>query len=370
LKDKSYYIFIPIILLVLSLPSIGFSEVISSEGKYCGNYQGDLKNKKKIDMFREQVRKKAIYSGLLNTTNKLTYKTSNDCLDIVYNIIVQDLSVISHTENKRKICDTVRFSINTYILDNLLSLSMCNTISPSKWLVDIEEIISPLNYNGIINIGFVIQSYISNIKGMNCDLIEMEEENDLFEYLSAGINRYRYIDRKHISKVLEEHKLQMTGLTDSENINVGKILNLDIIVLRLIYNEMRITKVMRVDTGEVLLFKTYHTNQDEGWIYYGKNDGGEYYYDSNVLSLDNDIIRVWKKVIINKKSKLYNGYNELDNMTGLDEYNCKYRTVSSIIVYSRDKKGNILQEDKFDTREYRQVIPGTMDNIILNKICH
>jgi hypothetical protein len=60
-----------------------------------------------------------------------------------------------------------------------------------------------------------------------------------------------------LSKVLEEQKLSSSDITDSDSVKLGKILNLDIIVLRLIYKDNKVTKVLKVDTGEVLLFKTY-----------------------------------------------------------------------------------------------------------------
>ena len=76
-------------------------------------------------------------------------------------------------------------------------------------------------------------------------------------------DKYKVVDRRHMTKILEEQKLSSSGLTDSETVKLGKLLNLDIIVLRMIYEESKVTKVLKVDTGEVLLFQTYDEGKKE-----------------------------------------------------------------------------------------------------------
>ena len=110
------------------------------------------------------------------------------------------------------------------------------------------------------------------------------------------MNRLKLVDRKHLKTILEEQKLSTTGLTESDTARLGKLLNLDIIVLRLIYENSKVTKVLKVDTGEVLLFKTYETDKEtkkEGWVLYGETSDGEWYYDnSSIMKVSPNIIRV------------------------------------------------------------------------------
>jgi hypothetical protein len=50
----------------------------------------------------------------------------------------------------------------------------------------------------------------------------------------------------------------MSGISNNDTIRIGKILNLDIVVLRIFYDDgKRTTRVLKVDTGEVLFVKTY-----------------------------------------------------------------------------------------------------------------
>ena len=115
-------------------------------------------------------------------------------------------------------------------------------------------------------------------------------------------DKYKYLDRRHLNKVLEEQKLSSSGLTDSDTVKIGKLLNLDIIVLRLIYNDRLLTKVIKVDTGEVLLFKTFEKRTLDNWVKYGEDkDNNLYFHDiykhinicdaSNLKAFYFDIIR-------------------------------------------------------------------------------
>jgi len=67
---------------------------------------------------------------------------------------------------------------------------------------------------------------------------------------------------------------------------------------------------LKVDTGEVLLFKTYETYKEtkkEGWVLYGETSDGEWYYNnSSIMKVSPNIIRVWDKLIYSKGWKEIN----------------------------------------------------------------
>lgn len=62
-------------------------------------------------------------------------------------------------------------------------------------------------------------------------------------------NKVKVVDRRHLSKVLEEQKLSSSGITDSETVKLGKILNLDIMLLEHIYDDLTTQKLLKIDTG-------------------------------------------------------------------------------------------------------------------------
>jgi len=118
-----------------------------------------------------------------------------------------------------------------------------------------------------ITVGILIETKIANLGEHDRDNIESKEESQfhkIIELINLGYFelgkrgfKYKVVDRRHLKNILEEQKLSTSGITDSETVKLGKILNLDIIVLRLIYEKSQVTKVLKVDNGEVLLFKTY-----------------------------------------------------------------------------------------------------------------
>lgn len=123
------------------------------------------------------------------------------------------------------------------------------TKSPS-WDDEINNVLS--KKNGKINIGLIIDIKINELDEYKRDQLENDEENQFFVMIEKNKGKYKVTGRKHLLKVLEEQ-----GITSSETVRLGKAINLDVIVYREIYEASKMTKVLKVDTGEVLLFKTY-----------------------------------------------------------------------------------------------------------------
>ena len=219
--------------------------------------------------------------------------------------------------------------------------------------------------------------------------LENQQENEFFNMTEGDKGKYRVIDRRHLKNILEEQKLSMTGLTDSDTVKLGKILNLDIIVLRLIYEGSQVTKVLKVDTGEVLLFKTYDTKKEtkeEGWISQGKTEDGDFYYDNrSIMKVSPNIIRVWSKFIFSKgwieKNKDFiqnlkklipqSDYNKLHHRTTLYEIDCLKNTYQNIqyVDYNDDEKSLFDFRGYMVDKEIYQIIPDTILDKLRRKVC-
>lgn len=250
-------------IIILSFPSICFSELKTVQGEYCDVYLGDMKNKKELEEFRETVKTKSIKNGLRKLEDKrLNFGLFNDdkCVHHIISQYLEKVVVLNHTEKDRKICETVKITSDPEVLGKYLSLNSCDDWSDlpvKQWFDDVKYILKKTN--GKINIGLIIETKIPDIEVSRREQLENEEEQLFFKMTERNKDKYKLVDRRHLSKVLEEQKLSSSGITDSQTLKLGKLLNLDIIVLRLIYDNSRVTKVLKVDTGEVLLFKTYKT---------------------------------------------------------------------------------------------------------------
>ena len=268
--NKSNYLLTSLTIIILLFPSICFSELKTVEGEYCDVYLGDMKNKKEMESFRNTVRKGSIENGLHKHTDLLKLLVTEKCFTYTISNYLEKVVVVSHTEKERKICDKVRITldpevINTYLNQNICKVSAEDYLYYGSWSNDIDNVLTKKSEK--INIGLIIEHKIKDLEGNKKDQLEDEEGYQFFGMIERNKYKYNFVDRRHLKNILEEQKLSMTGLTDNETVKLGKLLNLDIIVLRVWYDGSITTKVLKVDTGEVLLFKTYQTvRKDELWI--------------------------------------------------------------------------------------------------------
>jgi hypothetical protein len=252
---KSYLYLILFTIIIISFPSICFSELKTVENEFCQIYLGDINDKKGLDEFRKSVKQMSLYGGLYKIVTTKYGVIRNRCLDDIITKYLDKLKIANHTEKGRNICYKMRMTFNKELIETYLSSKNCFDDGLS-WEDDIDDLFTDVK-NNKINIGFIVENKIPELEGQKKEQSENQEERWFFHMIERSRNKYRLVDRKHIKTILEEQKFSMSGLTDTETVNVGKILNLDVIVLRMIYENNQVTKVLKVDTGEVLLFKTY-----------------------------------------------------------------------------------------------------------------
>ncbi len=287
MKNKFYPPFILLIIIIILFPSIGFSELKTVEGEYCDSYLGSMKDKKELEDFRKAVRTKSIENGLfklITPTNSGLYlltqtldgQFTDKCISHVISNYLEKVVIVSHTEKRRKICDKVRITLDPEVTKKYLNQEVCeikeaDIWGTDIWVWDVEKVLIGIMIDNSrvgkketekINMGLIIETRILDLDGYKKEQLENEQEKQFFTMTARDKDKYKFIDRRHLKTILEEQKLSSSGITDSETVKLGKILNLDIIVLRLIYENSKVTKVLKVDTGEILLFKTYETYKD------------------------------------------------------------------------------------------------------------
>jgi hypothetical protein len=385
MRNKLYLPFI-LLMIVISFPSICFSELKTVEGEYCEIYLGDMKNKKELEEVRKSVKKNSIINGIEKLDEHYKNSITDKCVSHIVNQYLEKIVVISHTEKGRKICDKVKITLDPEVISKYLWSNGCSFIQWIElipiWSSDINDVLTMKNDK--INIGLIIETKIKDLDGNKRETTENEEESQFHSMIENNRGKYKVVDRRHLSKVLDEQKLSITGLTDSETVKFGKILNLDIIVLRLIYEKSRVTKVLKVETGEVLLFRTYETEKGtkDGWILYGTSGNDDYcYYHNSVTNVSPNVIRVWDKIKLSKVGKdktieirrksyppVY-GYDKLDNTTYFKELDCRNNTTMLIRMVDYDDQGGILKDIDNINPNIQQILPDTMVHTLLRTVC-
>jgi hypothetical protein len=118
------------------------------------------------------------------------------------------------------------------------------------------------------------------------------------------------------------------------------------------------------------------------WIYYGKTDIADHYYDKKSMTyVSPKVIKVWKKEIYSKFGKDHviqsrkkdkqpiDGYNKLDFTTTLVEVDCMNNTRKSIKTIDYDDQGEILEDTDFQHPSIRQSIPESIGESLLREVC-
>jgi len=236
MKNKIQLLFILLTIIIFSFPSICFSESKTVEGNHCEIYLGDMKNKDDLEKFRKSVGTESIRNGLthlmgLHPTSGFEIHIKYECLDRIISQYLEKVVVVSHTEEGRHMCDKVKITFDPEVVDKYLSQENC--ILPNSWFEDIDFVLKKKTDK--INIGLIVETKIPDVEGSKREQLENEEEEEFFYMMRSGTSqdKYKVIDRRYLSKVLEEQKLSSSGITDNETVKLGKILNLDIIVLRM-----------------------------------------------------------------------------------------------------------------------------------------
>jgi acyl carrier protein len=249
----------------------------------------------------------------------------------------------------------------------------------TSWHEDINDVLTMKNDK--MNIGLIIETKISELDEYLREQLENEEENQFFSMIEKYKDKYKVTGRRHLIKVLEEH-----GITGSETGILHKISNLDVIVIREIYNGSKMTKVLKVDTGEVLLFKTYEKEKypGEGWVLFATSQyGGHIHYDKlSMKTIRPNVVKVWikenvsidfKNGIINdrrKENKPIGGWDSLDHVMYLLEVDCKEDVVYVFKYKVLNNEGGILESYNFPDPKIQPRIPnGDTFDLTFTKVC-
>jgi hypothetical protein len=139
---------------------------------------------------------------------------------------------------------------------------------------------------------------------------------------------------------------------------------------------------LKVDTGEVLLFKTYKTEKEEGWIYYAETDDGDWYYDNRSMThVSPNVIKVWKKLNFSKSGKedeiqsrkknkeSIDGYDKLNHQIILSEVDCINNTQKKIKMVDYDDQGKVLEDYEYSDPDIRQIIPESIGDSLRREVC-
>jgi hypothetical protein len=406
MKNKIQLMLVILSIIVISFPSIGFSKSKDVMSEYCDVYSGDIKNKKELDEFKKTVIIKAKENGLKKIVKESQFSnTTADCIKNVINKVFEKVVVLKHTsqpeEKGRKICDKVKITYNPEAINKYLSQESClKDWSAGKeysdWCKEIDKVLTEKNEK--YNVGLIIETQIPDIDANKKEVIEKEEEKQFFEMVEANKAKYNVVDKSSFMKAAEENKIPIYGITDNDILQMGKLLNLDVIVHRLINKNSRVTKVRKINTGKVVLFNTYETKTDisetdssktdspkddsSEWVKYGKDHNGTiHFYKKGTVDKDNDIVKVFNKWVFAKKeissaiqyrrenSMPTKRYDKLSHMIYLSEIDCPGQSERMMYLFLYDKDGKSLYSHTFSDPEWILINPETNGETLLKEVC-
>ena len=253
MKNTFPFVLIAAALVAFSFPSIGFSKTQEVIGQYCDVYTGDMKNKTALDDFKKSVNEQARKDAFkkIVKASRLTHVTP-DCIHYAVSRYVDKVTVLSHTENQGKqICGKVKMTYDSESLNRYLSQEFClqggNTDQESSlWCYDVDTALE--RKEGMINVGLIVEARTDNIDPGKKNLLEQEEEKQFLEMTQIHRGKYQVFDKDALMKAAEEQKRPLHGITDNDILALGKLLNLDVVVHRIIADNHRTTKVRKIST--------------------------------------------------------------------------------------------------------------------------
>lgn len=397
MKNKFQLILVLSMFMVFLLPSIGFPELKDVMGEYCDVYKGDIKNKKSLDEFKKTVSAKAKDSALKKLAKE--FHTSNihsDCLQYAVNNLLDKIEVLRHTEraeeNGRNICEKVKVTYKTDVISKYLNQESClKGWGAGKeyhdWCNDIDRVMP--EKNGKLKVGLIVETKIPDLDEQKRDALESAEEKQFLEMMDANTDKYNVVDKSSFAKIAEKNKIPLSGITDSDILRLGKLLNLDVLVHRMIYKDSKITKVRKISTGKVLLNNAYETVKESSsepetsdWVKYGKDSRGTlHYYKKGSTDQENNIVKVLNKWVFSKREKSdaiqyrrenrmsTKGYQNLSHMVYLSEIDCQNQSERMIYLYLYDTNGKSLYSHTFKNPDWTAIQPESNGETLLKAVC-
>ncbi len=397
MKNTFLFIWIIVMLVAFSFPSISFSATQEVVGQYCDVYTGDMKNKTALDDFKKSVNEQARKDAFKKIVKaaRLTNVTS-DCINYAASHYVDKVTILSHTErteNKgRRICEKVKMTYDSESVRKYLSQEFCLqgwNANEEKvlWCYDVDTALE--SKEGKLNVGVIIEAQMANIDPGKKDLLEQEEEKQFLEMTQINKGKYQVLDRNAFMKAAEQQKMSLYGITDNDILKLGKLLNLDVVVHRIINDNDRTTKVRKISTGKVLLAKTYETESEApavatDWIKYGKETNGTVHFYKKgeaVKDSDESIIKVLNKWVFSKRevsnaiqyrreNRLSTkGYDKLSHMIYLSEIDCQSKSERMIYLYLYDQDGKALYSHSYKTPEWNTIQLYSNGEALFKAVC-
>lgn len=404
MKSKFQLMLMISVIIIISLPFVGFAESKDIMSEYCDVYKGDLKNKPNLDKFKKSVSAKAKENGLKKIVKESRLSnTTPDCIHNIVNKYYEKVDVIRHTENTvedgRSICEKVKITVNPERINKYLNQESCLKDWGSgkeyfDWCYDIDKVLTWKNEK--INIGLIIETKIPDIDANKKDVMEKEEEKQFLEMVEINKEKYNIVDKSSFTKAAEEQKISLSGITDNDVLQLGKLLNLDVIVQRLIYKNSKTTKVRKINTGKVLLFNAYETPSDSSetetsretlpetseWVKYGKDKSGTiHFYKKGKIDKDGNIVKVLNKWVFSKREKANTiqyrrentlptkGYGKLSHMVYLSEIDCPNQSERMMYLLLYDTDDKVLYSYNFTDPEWTMIEPESNGETILKAVC-
>jgi len=157
----------------------------------------------------------------------------------------------------------ILLSANIALAGNFLDelgkvLDAYSSVENNRRLDDtIQQII---NRNGVAKIGVIVDVRGASLSEQErkdySDMLSNKKQAELLKRYALRRNEIKFVERSQLQPIMEEHKFSMSGLTESNTVQIGKLAGLDIIFLYTAFQSQTSFKAILVNTGEILASQT------------------------------------------------------------------------------------------------------------------
>lgn len=137
-------------------------------------------------------------------------------------------------------------------------LDAYSSIENNRRLDDsIQQII---NRNGVAKIGVIVDVRVASLSEQErkdySDMLSNRKQAELLKTYAIRRNEIKFVERSQLQPIIEEQKFAMSGLTETNTVQIGKLAGLDIIFLYTAFQTQTSFKAILVNTGEILAIQT------------------------------------------------------------------------------------------------------------------
>lgn len=137
------------------------------------------------------------------------------------------------------------------------------------------------------------------------------------------------------------------------------------------------TTIRKIILGTMFLMLLSSIGYGADWKYFSNSDSGDWFYDTQSISREQDTVRVWVKFVLSDKTKKEyiknfpktHGMENTSHTKDRWEINCSKNIKKVLSSVWCDTEGNIIMDKDYPDYPFSKVIPDSIGAGLAEIVC-